>query len=88
MIPDPDTVGARIVHAQNGAYYYGDAYVAHYKTPRNATEYDLECCTREKLLSTKKALDKQHIPINYIQLDVIAPHQTALFPQRYDIFLT
>ena len=54
----------------NGAYYYGDAYAGDYSLPRNSSEYNLECCTKEKLLATKKALDAQKIPINYIQLDV------------------
>ena len=49
---------------------YGDAYAGDYSLPRNSSEYNLECCTKEKLLATKKALDAQKIPINYIQLDV------------------
>jgi hypothetical protein len=31
----------------------------HYKTPLNATECNLECCTREKLLASKKVREKR-----------------------------
>ena len=49
-----------------GAYYYGDAY------PQGAAtdpDYNLTCCTKAKLLEAKAALDRDSVPIAYMQLD-------------------
>jgi hypothetical protein len=32
-------------------------------------DYNLSCCTKEKILAAKSALDKDGVPIKYMQLD-------------------
>lgn len=54
----------------NGAYYYGDAYPQHNGVPGNMTDdFNLTCCTKTKLMAAKTALDADHVPIAYLQLD-------------------
>ena len=68
-IPDRvvETVG---YWTDNGAYYYGDAYPQLKDVPGDThPEYNLTCCTSSKLLAAKSALDRDKVPISYLQLD-------------------
>ena len=49
----------------NGAYYYGDAY----PQPRGGPDYNLSCCTRDKLLAARQGLLDDGIALQYLQLD-------------------
>jgi hypothetical protein len=49
----------------NGAFYYGDAYPQ--KQP--GTDYNLSCCTEDKLLAARKGLLDDGIALQYLQLD-------------------
>ena len=57
----------------NGAYYYGDPYqsAATGGAPNwyGGYDYNLTCCTKSKLMAAKDSLDKDKVPINYLQLD-------------------
>lgn len=69
------------------AYYYGDTYnKKHFHTKDTPTNpnpnFNLECCTKRRLLSAKKALDEQHVPIKYLQMDdwwYYGPHPHSFF---------
>ena len=54
----------------NGAYYYGDAYPQHDDVPGDTrANFNLTCCTKQKLIAAKRALDVDDVPMSYIQLD-------------------
>jgi hypothetical protein len=49
---------------------YGDAYPQHKDKPGDTKpEYNLTCCTKSKIMAAKTALDKDKVPIAYMQLD-------------------
>ena len=50
----------------NGAFYYGDAYP---QGSRSNPDYNLSCCTRQKLLSARQGLLDDGIALQYLQLD-------------------
>ena len=50
----------------NGAFYYGDAYP---QGSRSNPDYNLSCCTRQKLLSARQGLLDDEIALQYLQLD-------------------
>ena len=47
-------------------YYYGDAYP---QPERAAPDYNLSCCTRDKLLAARQGLLDDGISLQYLQLD-------------------
>eukprot|EP00937_MAST-01D_sp_MAST-1D-sp2_P001128 g1128.t1 len=54
----------------NGAYYYGDAYPQHHDVIGDTNpDYNLTCCSKDKLLAAKRALDADALPMAYVQLD-------------------
>jgi hypothetical protein len=50
----------------NGAFYYGDAYP---QPDRSSPDYNLSCCTRDKLLAARQGLVDDGIALQYLQLD-------------------
>ena len=65
----------------NGAYYYGDAY----PQQGNGPNYNLSCCTKNKIMAAKHALDEDRVPIKYLQLDdwwYSGPHPVKNFGVR------
>jgi hypothetical protein len=49
---------------------YGDAYPQHKDSPGDTNpEYNLTCCTKNKIMAAKTALDKDKLPMAYLQLD-------------------
>ena len=67
-----------------GAYYYGDPY----QSPATGGpphwlggyDYNLTCCTKAKLMAAKRALDKDDVPITYLQLDDWSVYRHSVSP--------
>lgn len=59
-----------LINTTRSSADYGDAYPQHKDVAGDTQpEYNLTCCTKNKLMAAKTALDNDKVPVSYIQLD-------------------
>jgi hypothetical protein len=73
------------------AYYYADAYPQHNGVPGAMNpDFNLTCCTKAKLLAAKAALERERVPVAYLQArgPRDSTHRPAALPPRPTLTLT